>query len=146
MRQMAEGHRRHRRVQALGRLERQHQGRTLRIHPVLVVEALHQLHTRREPPRELRENLVLLVSPRERRVRARLAVIVAQVLVSSEKPEPIANNRTAEIRREVAETGGGGPAWRLATRDREQDRLAGQAGRLSEVRRVVEKAIAALSG
>src|SRR6267378_2062241 len=102
---MAEGHGRHRRVLALGRLERRHLSRTLRAHPELVVEALHQLHARRESPGELRENLVLLVGPRERRVRARLTVIVAQVLGSSEKPQPVANNRTAEIRREVTETG-----------------------------------------
>src|SRR5207245_2047054 len=70
----------------------------------------------------------------------------AQVLVSSEKPEPVTNDRTAEIRREVTETGALVPAWRLASRDGEQDRLAGQAGRLSEVRRVVLKAIASLSG
>src|SRR5258708_25681492 len=121
MRQMAEGHGRHRRMQTLSRLERGHQRGTLRVHPELVVETLHQLHARREPPRELRENLVLLVGPRERRVRARLTVIVAQVLISGEKPEPVANNRTAEIRREVTETGSLVPAWRLATRDREQD-------------------------
>src|SRR4030081_1181423 len=111
MRQMAEGHGRHRRVQALRRLERQYQCRTLRVHPVLVVEALHQLHARREPPRELPENLVLLVGSRERRVRARLTVIVAQVLVSGEKPEPVANNRAAEICREITEPGALVPAW-----------------------------------
>ena len=142
--QMAEGHGRHRRVQALGRLERRHQCRTLRVHPELVVDALHQLHARGEPPRELRENLVLLVGPRERRVRAGLTVIVAQVLIPSEKPEPVANHGTAEIRREVTVTGALVPARRLATRDREPDGLAGQAGRLPEVRRVVLKAIAPL--
>src|SRR5712671_3814949 len=120
MRQMAEGHGRHRRVQALGRLERQHQCRTLRVHPELVVEALHQLHARRELPRELGKNLVLLVGPREGRVRTGLTVIVAEVLVSREKPEPVANNRTAEIGREITETGALVPAWRLATGDREQ--------------------------
>src|SRR6267142_2227846 len=119
MRQMAEGHGRHRRVLALGRLERRDQCRTLRVHPELVVEALHQLHARREPPRELRENLVLLVRPRERRVRTRLTVVVAQVLVSREKPEAVANHRTAEIRREVTETGALIPAWRWAVRDRQ---------------------------
>src|ERR1700716_2970042 len=112
MRQMAEGHGRHRRMQTLSRLERRHQRGTLRIHPELVVETLHQLHARREPPRELRENLVLLVGPRERRVRARLAVIVAEILVPGEKPEAVAHNRTAEIRREVAETGTLVAAWR----------------------------------
>src|SRR5207244_1346016 len=64
----------------------------------------------------------------------------------SEKPEAVANNRPAEIRREIPKAGALVPAWRLATWDRQQDRLAGQAGRLREVRRVVQKAIATLLG
>ena len=73
-----------------------------RVDPELVVKALHQLQARREPPRELREDLVLLVGPGECRIGAGLAVVVAQVLVSGEEPQPIAHDRTAEVRREVA--------------------------------------------
>src|SRR6476620_10039413 len=112
MGKMAEGHGRHRRVEALGRLERRHQCRALWIHPELVVQALHQLHARRELPRELREHLVLLVGSRERRVRAWLTVIVAQVLVSNEKPQPFTHDGPAEIRCEVTETRALVAAWR----------------------------------
>src|SRR4051812_27770388 len=112
---MAEGHRRHGRVQALGRSERSHERRDLRVDPELVIQTLHQLHARREPPCELCEDLVLLVGPRETRVRTRLTVVVAQVLISREKPEAVANNRTAEVRREVTVPVALVAAWQCAT-------------------------------
>ena len=102
VRQVAEGHGRHRRVPAQRRFERLHERRELGVDPELVVKALHQLQAWSQPPRELREDLVLLVGPRECRVGARLTVVVAQVLVSRKEPQPIANDRTAEVRREVA--------------------------------------------
>ena len=71
------------------------------VDPDLVVKALHQLQARRQTPRELREDLDMLVGPRVRRVGARLTVLVAQVLVAGEEPQAIANRRTADVRREV---------------------------------------------
>ena len=102
VRQMAEGHGRHRCVRAQGRFERLRDRRLFGVDPELVVKALNQLPGRSQLPRELREDLVLLVGPRECRIGAGLAVVVAQILVSGEEPQPIANSRTAEVRREVA--------------------------------------------
>ena len=102
MSQVAEGDGRDRRVPALRRLERLHERRELGVDPELVVEALKQLQAGRESPRELREDLVLLVGPRKCRVGSRLTVVVAQVLVSGKEPQPIANHRAAEVRRDVA--------------------------------------------
>src|SRR5207249_1813648 len=73
----------------------------------------------------------------------------AQILVSRKEPQPIANNRTAEARREVAVPGALVPALPfrgLRSIQCEQYRLAGQAGRLPVIRRVVQKAVAALPG
>ena len=101
-----------------------------------MVDALKQLPARSQLPRELREGLVLLVGPRERGAGARLTVVVAQMLVSREEPQPIANSRAADARREVtvpvalvatfqsAGVGNGTPY-----------RLAGQASRLAPVPR-----------
>ena len=86
MRQVAEGHSWHRRVSAQCRFERSRQRWLLRVDPPLVVKAVIQLPARRWLPRELREHLVLLVGPRMVRVRARLTVVVAQILVSAEEP------------------------------------------------------------
>ena len=102
VRQVPEGHRGNRCRAAQRRFERRRDRRPIGIDPVLVVEALHQLHAGSQPPRELREDFVLLVGSWESWVGARLAVVVAQVLVSREEPQPIANNRAAEVRREVA--------------------------------------------
>src|SRR5258708_417294 len=99
---MAEGDGRHRCVLVLCRFERLHRRWHLGIDPELVVNALNQLPRRSQSPRELREDLVLLVGPREIRVRAWLAVVVAQILVSREEPEPIANNRPTEACRQIA--------------------------------------------
>jgi PhzF family phenazine biosynthesis protein len=49
----------------------------LRVDPELIVETLHQLQARLEVPRQLAEYLVLLIGPRECRVGAGLAVVVA---------------------------------------------------------------------
>ena len=98
---MAEGHGRHRCAPRAGGFERRHERREIGIDPELVVKALHQLQAWAQPPRELREDLVLLVRPGKCRVGAGLAVVVAQILVSREEPQPIANDRTAEVRREV---------------------------------------------
>ena len=144
---MAEGDGRHRCVRAQGRFERLHQRRELGVDPELVVNALNQLPARSQSPRELREDLVLLVGPRELRVGARLTVVVAQILVSREEPQPIANDRTTEVRREVAVPGALVSACPLAgTRNEEAHRLAGQARRLPVVRRVIQKPVAALPG
>src|SRR5207245_3786001 len=99
-----------------------------------------------ELPRELGEELVLLIRPGKRRVRARLTVVVPQILVSRKEPEPVANHRTTEIGREITVLHALVPGLRLAGRDRQQHRLAGQAGCLAVVRRVVLKAIAPLPG
>ena len=117
-------------VQTQGCFERLHRRRLLGVDPELVVKALNQLPARRQLPRELREDLVLLVGPRECRIGARLTVVVAQILVSREEPQPIANDRTAEVRREVTVSGALVAACRLAGAGiRQRDRLAGQAGR-----------------
>src|SRR5439155_1765375 len=110
VRQMAEGDSRHRCVLVLRRFERLHRRRDLGIDPELVVKALNQLPRRSQSPRELREDLVLLVGSREIRIAAWLTVVVAQILVSRKEPQPIANNRTAEARREVAVPGALVPA------------------------------------
>ena len=127
VRQMAEGHGRHRGVLTLRRFERLHRRRRLGVDPELVVNALNQLPARSQSPRELREDLVLLVGPREVRVGAGLAVVVAQILVAREEPQPIANNRTAKVRREVAVPDALVPAIQL--RRRNGSRPAGWSGR-----------------
>ena len=66
------------------------------------MHALHELQAGLEPPGELPEDLVLLVGPRELGVRARLAVVVTQVLVSGEEPQPLAHHGTAKVGGEVA--------------------------------------------
>src|SRR6266511_5347763 len=98
---MTEGDGRHRRVQASRRFEGRHQRGGLGADPELVVKTLHQLHTGFELPRELREDLVLLVSPRKLGDRARLTVVVAQVLIAREEPDSIATDGPAEVTREI---------------------------------------------
>ena len=139
MREMAEGHRGHRRVPAQRRFEWLRDRWLFAVDPELLVKALHQLPGRRQPPRELREDLVLFVDPREFRVSARLAIVIALILVSREEPQPIADNRAAKVQREVAVSGARIPALLHGVRNIEPDGLAGQSGRLSVVRRVVEK-------
>src|SRR5262252_1433430 len=98
---MAEGYRRHVRMDAQGCVEGQRLCRNLRIDPELVMKTLIQLQARLNIPGEPSEDLVLLVGSGELGVSARLAVVVAQVLISREEPYPIVTHRTAEIRREV---------------------------------------------
>src|SRR6185295_10465583 len=102
VRQMAKGDGRHRCLLVQGRFDPLHRRRELRVDPVLIVNALNQLPRRCESPRELREDLVLLVSPREIRVGAWLAVVVAQILIPREEPQSIPNDRSTEVGREVA--------------------------------------------
>ena len=102
VRQVTECHRRDGRVPPLRRLERLHEGGELGVHPEFAMEALDQLPAWCQSPGELPEDLVLLVGPRERRVGPGLTVVVAQVLVSGEEPQAIADNRAAKVRREVA--------------------------------------------
>src|SRR6266850_1135916 len=99
--QVTEGYGRHRRVPALRRFKWLHERWDLGVDPPFVVEALKQLQARSETPRELREDLVLLVGPRECGVGARLTVVVPQMLVSPKEPQPIACNRAANVRRRV---------------------------------------------
>src|SRR5215203_4941477 len=99
------------------------------------MDALKQLPARSQLPRELRERLVLLVGPRERRAGARLTVVVAQMLVSREEPQPIANSRSAEAGREVAVPVAFVPTLQSAgVGNRKPYRLASQASRLTPVR------------
>ena len=73
MRKLSKGDGRHHRVRARGCFKRLHHRGELRVDPELFVEALKQLPPRSQFPRELREDLVLLVGPWERRTGARLA-------------------------------------------------------------------------
>ena len=111
-------------MQALSCGERRHPCRDLRIDPELVVKTLNQLQVWLELPRELPEDLVLLVRSGELRVSARLTIEVAQVLISRKEPKSIANHWTAEIRREVTILDPFISAERLSTRHWELDRLA----------------------
>ena len=136
---------RHRRMPAKRRLVRCGKRRRIRVLPELLMKALHHLQRRRQPPRQLGEDLVLFVLSRERRVRARLAVVVAEVLVRAVEPEPIAENRTAEAGREVTVSFALVAARGLRpVRDREDDRLRRQPGRLPVVRRLRLEPLAAL--
>src|SRR5580765_7886942 len=111
------------------------------------MDALQQLPARGQFPRELREDLVLLVGPRERRAGARLTVVVAQILISREEPQPIANRRAADVRREVTV-----PVALVATLqsagtgNSTSYRLGGQASRLPPVRGVIQEPLAPLPG
>ena len=146
MRQLTEGDRWHRCVQTQCGFERLRERWLFGVDPELVVHALNQLPARGQPPRDLAEDLVLLIGSRECRVGAGLTVVVAQVLISPEEPQAIANSGTAQVRRHVPVPGPLIPA--LPCRgccQREHHRLAGQAGHLPIVRRVVQKPGASLS-
>ena len=145
MRQVAEGYRRHRCVSALRSLVRLHECGKLGVDPEFVMEALKQLQAWRQPPRELAEHLVLFVSPRKRRSGSRLTIVVAQVLVSGKEPQPIGYSRAAKIGGEVPILHPLVAALALArTGGSELHRLTRQGGGLCVIRRIVEKAIAAL--
>ena len=86
MRQVAEGHGRHVRMDARRRVERRRLCRNLRVDPKLVMKTRIQLQARLEVPRRLSEDLVLFVGPWKFGIGARLAVVVAEVLISTEEP------------------------------------------------------------
>ena len=87
VRQLTEGDGRHRCVQTQCGLEWLRDRWLFGVDPELVVHALNQLPARSQAPRELAEDLVLLIGSRECRVGAGLTVVVAQVLVSPEEPQ-----------------------------------------------------------
>src|SRR3954469_12902509 len=147
MRQVAEGDGRHGCVRAHGCFERLYERGKLRVDPGLVMDALQQLPARSQFPCELREDLVLLIGPRELRAGARLTVIVAEILISGEEPQSITNSRPTDVRCQVTV-----PVALVATlqsaraRNRTPYGLAGQTGRLSIIRPVKQKFFASLPG
>src|SRR5438477_13170085 len=84
--------------------ERFRDGWLFRADPELIVHALDQLPGWSQSPRQLGEHLVLLVGPRKLRIRSGLTVVVAQILVAREEPQPVVNGRPAEVCREVTIT------------------------------------------
>src|SRR5687768_4766378 len=98
---MGERRGRDRRSKSQRRLERLDERRPLRIDPELVVRARQNSQPWRDLPRALAEYVVLLVLPRKLRIRAGLAVVIPEVLVSSEEPQSVAHDRTAEVCREI---------------------------------------------
>ena len=122
---------RHRGMASERRLERRGERRRIGILPELFMKALHHLERRRQPPRQLAEDLVLLVCSRERRVGARLAVVVAEVLVGAVEPESIAENRAAQPGRKITVSNAFVAARGLRpVRHREDNRLRRQPRRL----------------
>src|SRR5215510_6668808 len=118
-------------MRAKGCLERLDQGCALRSGPELLMIALKQLPTRFELPRELREQFVLFVGPRERGVGARLAVVVTQILVSSEEPDTVAPDGSTQVRGEITISDAFVPADRFASaRYRDHKGLTGEPWRL----------------
>src|SRR5688572_20737302 len=111
------------------------------------MEALSQPPRRTEPPCQLRKDLILLVGPRERRVGAGLSVVIAQVLVSREEPQPIPNDWPADIRGQIAIPGAlvaaldAWPRWH-----RSHNRLAGERSTLPVVRQIRQIPITSLPG
>src|SRR4029453_18015116 len=105
--------------------------------PEFLVKALQQLQARSEAPRELREDLVLLVGPRVRGVGTWLAFVVAHVLIPAKEPQSIADGGSAQIGREVLVFLTLVTATRrMAARNRPYDRLTSETGRLVIVRSV----------
>ena len=138
---------RHRRMPAKRRLVRRGKRRRIRVLPELLMKALHHLQCRRQPPRQLGEHLVLFVLSRERRVRARLAVVVPEILVRAVEPEAVADNRTAQAGREIPVSFTLVAARGLrSVGDRSDDRLRRQSGWLPVVRRLRLEPLAALLG
>src|SRR5262249_60228001 len=100
-----------------------HLRRNLGVDPDFIIESLKQLQARRELPRELPKDFVLLVGSWELRVGTRLAVVIAQVLISRKEPNSIVPHGTAQIRREIPIFDAFVSAERLGARDRQQDGL-----------------------
>ena len=95
----------------------------------------------------LPDTLFCSVRPGERRIGARLAVVVTLVLVTPEEPQTIAHDRAAEAGREIAVPLPLVPARPSAgVGDGPHDRLTRPRGRLPVVRRVELEEIAALFG
>jgi len=80
-----------------GGVERGDEGWLLRLDPEFVVQVLHQLPARREPPCELGEDLVLLVGARQSGIGARLAVGFTRVLIAREEPQSFVPDPNADI-------------------------------------------------
>ena len=147
VRDVSEGRRGHSSIESHRGFKRRHQRRPLGADPELVVIARKQTQARRDLPRQLAEQLVLLILPWECRVGARLTVGIAKVLIPGEEPRPVAHDRPTEIGREVTVSGALVAALRLGSAlNGKHDRLAGQAGALPVVRRVVLKGVAPLPG
>ena len=147
VREVPECHARYRGVVTEGRFERRDGRRLRRVHPELLVVGLHESHGRLQAPRQFARDLVLLVRPGERRIGARLAVVVTLVLVTREEPQMIAHDRAAEAGGEVAVPLPLVPARPSAgVGDGPHDRLTRPRGRLPVVRRVELEEIAALFG
>src|SRR5262245_31381605 len=101
---MTERHGGHMRMLSQRSDERVHLCRSLRINPELVIKALNELQVRFEVPGEFGEDLVLFVLSRKLRVDARLAIVIAQILITGKEPKPIALHRTSKIGCEVTIT------------------------------------------
>src|SRR4029453_8837424 len=97
-------------------------------------------------PGELGKNLILLSHPRKRRVGSRLTVGIRLMLISNKKQCPVPDNRSAQSRREVMESGAF--VRTLSALRRSQWKLDGLTCEpvwLRVVGRAVKKSIASLS-
>src|SRR5262249_6017576 len=94
--------------------------------------------------RDFPEHFVLFVRSREIRIGSRLAVVIAQVLISRKEPDSIAMQGTAKIRREVPVPVAFISGNATGVSERKHNGLGGQSIRLPIVRRVVGETIAAL--
>ena len=110
------------------------------------MEALIELPRGGEPPGQLREQLVLLVGSWPRRIGSRLAVVIAQVLVATEKPEPVADGGPTQVGCEVAIPRALVAALAAAAVVPDGNRLTREALRLRVVRSVEQESLAALPG
>src|SRR6185503_13412447 len=111
------------------------------------METAHPLHPLIDLPGHFAEDLVVLGAAGEKRIRAWLTVGVAQVLIAAEEPGTIGYERTTKMSREVSVSHAGVRGLRFAaSRARQFDRLAGQAGRLAVVRNVRRKKVSPLFG
>ena len=88
--EVAEGERRYVRMVSRRRLDRRVESSADPDCPELLVEALLEPPARRQVPRQLREDLVLLILPGQVGIGSWLAVVIAQVLVAAEEPQAVA--------------------------------------------------------
>src|SRR4029078_9547651 len=118
-----------------------------RIGPELVMETAHPLHALIDLPGHFAEGLVVLAAPREQRIRPRLAVRVAQILITAEEPGTVAHERSAKMCCEVSISHAGVFGRRFAAASAgEFDRMAGQTVWLAVVREVRCEKVSALLG